>query len=132
MKGALGHDGQRRRREHVRGRDAALLEERDALPETPLLAMIPVSVRTPEQFGTFGNKVSTMITPIPTDMAEPGERLEHAHEALRSRQGAPQGDPGLPHAGHQRTSSRLRSWPAPRARLSALAASSRVDRCSTS
>jgi WS/DGAT/MGAT family acyltransferase len=60
------------------------LSERDALPTAPLLAMIPVSVRTPEQFGTYGNRVSTMIVAIPTDEPDPRKRLERASEAMMS------------------------------------------------
>jgi len=45
------------------------------LPDEPLLAMIPVSVRTPEERGTFGNRVSTMIVPLPTNEPDPVRRL---------------------------------------------------------
>ena len=51
------------------------LLERDELPDEPLVAMVPVSVRTEEQAGTFGNRISTMIVPIPTNVADPRERL---------------------------------------------------------
>jgi diacylglycerol O-acyltransferase / wax synthase len=60
------------------------LLERCELPDEPLVAMVPVSVRGVEQTATFGNRVSTMIVPIPTDVAQPRERLERAHELLRS------------------------------------------------
>jgi diacylglycerol O-acyltransferase / wax synthase len=58
------------------------LLERDELPDEPLTALIPVSVRTDEERGTFGNKVSGMILPIPTDVEDPSERLMRAHEIL--------------------------------------------------
>jgi diacylglycerol O-acyltransferase / wax synthase len=60
------------------------LLERDALPEDPLVAMVPVSVRTEEERGAFGNRVSMMIVPIPTDEAHALRRLERTHELLRS------------------------------------------------
>ena len=60
------------------------LLERDELPDEPLVAMIPVSVRTEEQAGTYGNRISTMIVPIPTNVEDPRERLLRAHEYLRS------------------------------------------------
>jgi diacylglycerol O-acyltransferase / wax synthase len=60
------------------------LIERDELPSEPLVALIPVSVRTKEQVGTFGNRVSTMIVPIPTDVKDPRRRLLRAHEILRA------------------------------------------------
>jgi WS/DGAT/MGAT family acyltransferase len=60
------------------------LEERDELPRDPLVAMVPVSVRRAEEKGTFGNRISTMVVPIPTDEPDPAERLRRTHELLRS------------------------------------------------
>lgn len=60
------------------------LGARSQLPAEPLVAVIPVSVRTREQVGTFGNRVSTMFVAIPTDEPDPGERLRRAHETLRA------------------------------------------------
>jgi WS/DGAT/MGAT family acyltransferase len=60
------------------------LLERDALPDEPLVAMVPVSVRTPEQRGQFGNRVSMMIVPIATDEPDPQRRLARTHELLLS------------------------------------------------
>ena len=62
----------------------AWLLERNELPEEPLVAMVPVSVRTQEQMGTYGNRVSAMFVPIPTDEPDPRERLLRAHEILRA------------------------------------------------
>jgi diacylglycerol O-acyltransferase / wax synthase len=60
------------------------LEDRGELPDEPLLAMIPLSVRTEAQRGTYGNRIATMLAPIPTDVADPAERLAAAHATLRS------------------------------------------------
>src|SRR3954453_1362465 len=60
------------------------LLERDALPDAPLVAMVPMSVRTEEQMGTYGNRVSMMIVPIPTNVDDPRKRLLKAHETLKS------------------------------------------------
>lgn len=60
------------------------LEGLDELPSEPLVAMIPVSVRTAGEAGTFGNRVSTMLVPIPTDEPDPTDRLRAAHESLTS------------------------------------------------
>ena len=60
----------------------AWLEERGELPEEPLVAMVPVSVRTEEEAGTFGNRVSAMFVPIPTNEADPRRRIEQTHEVL--------------------------------------------------
>ena len=59
------------------------LLDRDELPRTPLIAMIPVSVRAPHETRAFGNRISAMIVPIPTDVAHPRDRLIRAHELLR-------------------------------------------------
>jgi WS/DGAT/MGAT family acyltransferase len=58
------------------------LLEHDELPEEPLVAQIPVSVRTGEQFGTFGNRILLMRAPFFTGEADPVRRLELTHEAL--------------------------------------------------
>jgi diacylglycerol O-acyltransferase len=60
------------------------LTDRSELPDEPLVAMIPVSVRTPEQRGTYGNRVSTMAVAIPTHLSEPLARVAFAHEAMSS------------------------------------------------
>jgi diacylglycerol O-acyltransferase / wax synthase len=60
------------------------LSDLDELPGEPLVAMIPVSVRTPAEAGTFGNRVSTMLVTIPTDDPDGESRLRKANETLRS------------------------------------------------
>ncbi len=67
------------------------LLEHDDLPETPLVAQVPVSVRTGEQFGTYGNRILLMAAPLHTEMHDPVERLQATHEALaemKERRGA--------------------------------------------
>ena len=59
------------------------LTDRDALPASPLVAAVPVSVRTEEQQGTHGNRVSSMLAPLPTHLETPQQRLHAAHEAMR-------------------------------------------------
>jgi WS/DGAT/MGAT family acyltransferase len=58
------------------------LIEHDELPEEPLVAQIPVSVRTTEQQGTFGNQIMLMSAPLFTDIPDPVQRLERTHDAL--------------------------------------------------
>ncbi|MDQ2748823.1 MAG: wax ester/triacylglycerol synthase family O-acyltransferase [Actinomycetota bacterium] len=58
------------------------LVDHDALPECPLVAAIPVSVRTAQQFGSGGNQISFMLTALPTDEADPARRLEVLHTSL--------------------------------------------------
>ena len=58
------------------------LIDHDALPDGPLIAAVPVSVRTEDERGTAGNKVSTMIAPLPTQVEDPLERLRACTEAM--------------------------------------------------
>ncbi len=52
----------------------------DELPETPLVAVVPVSV-SPDVAALRGsNKVSAMFVQLPTDVADPLERLRIIHE----------------------------------------------------
>jgi WS/DGAT/MGAT family acyltransferase len=60
------------------------LTERGELPDEPLVAFVPVSVRTPEQAGTFGNRVSVMLAELPTDEADPVERLRRVNSTMRA------------------------------------------------
>ena len=57
---------------------------RDELPDDPLVALVPVSVRREEERGTFGNRISAMIVPIPTNEPDPRRRLLRTHELLNS------------------------------------------------
>ncbi len=50
------------------------LAERDALPERPLTAGIPISVRPKDDEGT-GNAISFIVATLGTDIADAGERL---------------------------------------------------------
>ena len=58
------------------------LIEHGELPKTPLVAQIPVSVRSAEQQGTFGNRIMLMSAPAFTNEADPVRRLELTHDAM--------------------------------------------------
>ena len=60
------------------------LQLHDALPTAPLVAAVPVSVRTMDQKGDHGNRVSMMLAPLPTNLSHPGERLGAMHDAMRA------------------------------------------------
>jgi diacylglycerol O-acyltransferase / wax synthase len=62
----------------------AWLEEKGERPSDPLVAMIPVSVRGAEDQRSFGNRISFMVVPIPTDEPDPWAGLERAHASLKS------------------------------------------------
>jgi diacylglycerol O-acyltransferase / wax synthase len=59
------------------------LTDHDALPDPPLVAMIPVSVRDTSAKSAMGNRVSAMLAALPTNVAEPGERVKIVHEATQ-------------------------------------------------
>ena len=51
------------------------LADRGEDVDGPLVAMVPISVRTDDQAGTMGNQVSSMLTSLATDVADPVDRL---------------------------------------------------------
>lgn len=55
------------------------LQEKDELPEKPLVAMVPVSTRTDAQKDDMGNQVTAMYIQLATDEADPIKRLETIH-----------------------------------------------------
>ena len=55
------------------------MEARDELPDAPLVATCPVSVR-PDGENTVGNKVSAMFTSLPTNEDDPAERVRLIQE----------------------------------------------------
>jgi diacylglycerol O-acyltransferase / wax synthase len=46
-----------------------------ALPDKGLVAMVPISVRTEDEKGALGNRVSSMLTSLATDLDDPVARL---------------------------------------------------------
>jgi diacylglycerol O-acyltransferase / wax synthase len=60
------------------------LLEHDELPDEPLVTQVPVSVRTDEQRGTYGNRIGMMSVPLYTNEADAVRRLALTHEALRA------------------------------------------------
>jgi WS/DGAT/MGAT family acyltransferase len=58
------------------------LLEHDELPDDPLVAQIPVSVRTEREQGTFGNRILLMTAPLFTNEPDPIRRLQRTHQAL--------------------------------------------------
>jgi WS/DGAT/MGAT family acyltransferase len=52
------------------------------LGKKPLIAQIPVSVRSPEEQGTFGNRILLNGVPLHTEIADPVDRLRATHDAL--------------------------------------------------
>jgi diacylglycerol O-acyltransferase len=62
----------------------AYLEERGELPESSLLASVPVSVREQSRRNTGANKVSSLFAKLGTDVEDPLERLEEMADSNRN------------------------------------------------
>jgi WS/DGAT/MGAT family acyltransferase len=58
------------------------LDERGNLPDKPLTAGIPVSVR-PQGDDSTGNAISFIVSTLGTDIAAPAERLQAIHGSVR-------------------------------------------------
>jgi WS/DGAT/MGAT family acyltransferase len=59
------------------------LLEHDELPDGPLVAQVPVSVRREAEMGTYGNRIGMLSVPLYVDEADPVERLLRTHEAMK-------------------------------------------------
>jgi WS/DGAT/MGAT family acyltransferase len=60
------------------------LESKNELPTDPLVVMAPISIRSADEKGTLGNRVSGMTLPIPTNEADPLERLRTVHTTAQA------------------------------------------------
>ncbi len=60
------------------------LDGRDALPAESLIAMVPVSVRTEDERGDMGNKVSAMLVDLATDVSDPIARTVRVRQSAAS------------------------------------------------
>ena len=63
------------------------LEAHDALPEQPLVAMVPVSIRTGEEEHRWTNRVSAIFAELPTDEPDPLLRIQRVHESMVGAKG---------------------------------------------
>ena len=61
----------------------AYLIERDALPDAPLVAMVPVSLRSKDEQDAGGNMVGTILCNLATDMHDPAKRLDAISTSMR-------------------------------------------------
>ncbi|MEZ5229945.1 MAG: WS/DGAT domain-containing protein, partial [Acidimicrobiales bacterium] len=62
----------------------AYLIEKDALPDEPLRAMVPVSIRTGNEADPWTNRVSALVADLPTNCADPIERVALCREAMNT------------------------------------------------
>ncbi|OBI45017.1 WS/DGAT/MGAT family O-acyltransferase [Mycobacterium colombiense] len=59
------------------------LLEQEALPDTPLIAMVPVSLRTEEEADAGGNLVGAILCNLATDADDPAQRLLTISDSMR-------------------------------------------------
>ena len=63
------------------------LLEHDALPDSPLRAMVPVSIRTGNEEDPWTNRVSALVVDLPTNCADPIERVALCRQAMNAAKG---------------------------------------------
>ncbi len=64
------------------------LADHDALPDQPLIAGIPVSIRTGDEDDPWTNRVSSIFAPLPTDLDDPLARVAAVNAAMIGGEGA--------------------------------------------
>lgn len=60
----------------------AYLLKHDALPDRPLRAMVPVSIRTGDETDVWSNRVSGIVADLPTNCDDPLQRVALCREAM--------------------------------------------------
>ncbi len=58
------------------------LDHHGGIPDSPLVAMVPVSVRSEDERDALGNRVTTTFTSLATDVDDPVERLQVIHDCM--------------------------------------------------
>ena len=62
----------------------AFFEGRQEEPETSLVALVPVSVRSESERGALGNRVSAMLVSLETGVVDPAARLRRIRDGVRA------------------------------------------------
>jgi diacylglycerol O-acyltransferase / wax synthase len=62
----------------------AWLDRRGALPEDPLVALVPVSLRTGEETDRWTNRISMLSAVLPTNEPDPIQRVRRVHDSMAS------------------------------------------------
>ena len=60
----------------------------DELPDRPLVAAVPVSLRSDDDSSDAGNQLSVVLCNLATTLADPWDRLETIRASMRSAKGA--------------------------------------------
>jgi diacylglycerol O-acyltransferase / wax synthase len=69
------------------------LEDRGALPDEPLKAMVPVSVRAESEKRDYTNRVTQVVADLATELVDPVARLRRIHTAMKSAKRMQQATP---------------------------------------
>ncbi|MDG2114093.1 MAG: wax ester/triacylglycerol synthase family O-acyltransferase, partial [Actinomycetota bacterium] len=64
------------------------LDRHEALTDQPLIAAVPVSIRTGDDDDMWTNRVSCVFAELPTHLESVEERLAHAHGAMDTAKGS--------------------------------------------
>lgn len=64
------------------------LHERGEKPDSDLVAMVPVSVRSDDEEASFGNRLSYLLVSLATTVDDPVERLAAVHDGAARAKGA--------------------------------------------
>ena len=62
----------------------AYLLEHNELPLDPLIAMVPVSIRTGNEADAYSNRVTSILAPLHTQISDPVERLKAIGASMRA------------------------------------------------
>ena len=62
----------------------AYLDGKGVLPDRPLRAMVPVSIRTGDEEDTWTNRVSSLVVDLPTNEPDPLQRVARCREAMNA------------------------------------------------
>jgi WS/DGAT/MGAT family acyltransferase len=63
------------------------LDAHGGVPDSPLVAAIPVSLRSPEELATYGNRLTALLVHLPVHLADPVDQLlALRHDAAASKQ----------------------------------------------
>jgi WS/DGAT/MGAT family acyltransferase len=60
------------------------LLEIDSLPDEPLMAMVPISIRSGDEADIWTNRVSAMVSALPTDLDDPLARVTAMHTTMEA------------------------------------------------
>ena len=64
------------------------LLKHDALPDEPLIAMVPVSIRAGAESDTYQNRVSGLLSSLATDEPDPAKRLHLVQQSMTAAKGS--------------------------------------------